>query len=107
MKECRDYVRSYIGQLDVSLKPDYNRLISATLTGCEQHGGMCIGLNPDNPKMAEIHDEPMIEFRGEERPLVEGIKKIGEEIVSQNGRFERLEGSNYYQAEFHLIVRKP
>jgi hypothetical protein len=106
MKECRDYVRSYINQLNVSLEPEYNRLVSATFTGCEQHEGMCIGLNPDNPKMAEIHEKPMIEFRGNKRPLVEGIEEIGREIVSQNGRFERLEANNYYEAEFHLIVRR-
>lgn len=107
MKECRDYVKSYINQLDILLEPEYNRLISAAFTGCEQHEEMCIGLNPDNPKMAEIHEKPKIEFRGDKRPLVDGLEDIAEEIVSQNSRFERLERSNYYEAEFHLIVRRP
>jgi hypothetical protein len=107
MKDCTNYVRGYIDELEIQLEPGHNQLISHPLVGCERHNGMCVSLNPNNPKMAALYENPTIKFREEERPLVEGIGVLAKEIVSQNQQFVDYEQDIRYQAEFHLVVARP
>lgn len=107
MKECADYVQGYIDQLDIELEPGYNQLITAPLTGCEKHDGMCVSLNPNNPKMAEMYDNPTITFGGERKPLVEGIRELAEDIASRNPQFVDFQQDSRYKAEFHILVARP
>lgn len=107
VKDCAYYVEGYINELSIELEPGYNQLISNPLPGCERHDGMCVSLNPNNPKMAEIYDNPTITFREEQKPLVEGIRELAEEIASQNSQIIEFQQDNHYRAEYHLLVARP
>lgn len=106
LRNCYNYVRGFINQLDARITaPEWTDLVVQLNTGCEKHNNMCIGLNPNTLKVYQTAEEQTLVYEGQEYDLDKGIKQLAQKVAGQNGKIVEVTRDDRYRAFYHLRVR--